>query len=326
MINWLYMKRFMLALLLCLPLAAQVKITQGDNKISVAIDGKPFTDFYYGPDVKHPYLWPLRTATGIEVTRHFPMDKVDGELTDHPHHRGLWVAHSDVNGYDFWNNGPEPAYSKMPKRGSIVMKRVENITSGKDSGSIQVTMDWIDGEGQAIITEKRKMTFYADKKDRMMDFDIMLTPIVKVTFGDNKDGVFALRLAPGLEEKDKKSPENPPRTGVMVNAEGATGEKNDWGKRSNWMDYSGEVDGQKVGVAILDNPDNPRHPTYWHARAYGLFGANIFGVKSFENDKSKDGSMTVEPGQPLRFRYRVIIHPAGEDIAADWTKYQGSHL
>ena len=65
------------------------------------------------------------------------------KLTDHPHHRGLWVAHSDVNGYDFWNNGPEPAYSKMPKRGSIVLKRVENITSGKDSGSIQVTMDWI---------------------------------------------------------------------------------------------------------------------------------------------------------------------------------------
>ena len=57
-----------------------------------------------------------------------------------------------------------------------------------------------------------------------------------------------------------------------MNAEGATGEKNDWGKRSNWMDYYGEVDGEKVGVAILDNPDNPRHPTYWHARAYGLFG------------------------------------------------------
>ena len=49
------------------------------------------------------------------------------------------------------------------------------------------------------------MTFYADKKDRMMDFDIMLTPVMKVTFGDNKDGVFALRLAAGLEEKDKKS-------------------------------------------------------------------------------------------------------------------------
>ena len=26
-------------------------------------------------------------------------------------------------------------------------------------------------------------------------------------------------------------------------------------------------------------------------------------------DKSKDGSLTVQPGEPLQFRYRVVIHP-----------------
>lgn len=317
------MSRLFLALLLCLPLAAQVKITQGTDKVSVEIDGKPFTEFFYGESVKHPYLAPLRAATGTIVTRHFPMEKVEGESTDHPHHRGLWVAHSDVNGYDFWNNGPEPSYAKMPKRGTIVLKRVENISSGKNSGSIQVTMDWV-ADGTTILTEKRKMTFYSGKPNRMMDFDIMFTPVTKVTFGDNKDGVFAIRLAAGLEEKDKKSLPNPPRTGTMINAEGLKGEKEAWGKRSPWMDYYGEVEGEKVGIAILDNPANPRHPTYWHSRAYGLFAANIFGVKSFENDKSKDGSMTLEPGQPIRFRYRVIIHPgdvASANIAGEWEKY-----
>jgi hypothetical protein len=84
------------------------------------------------------------------------------------------------------------------------------------------------------------------------------------------------------------------------------------------------VNGENVGIAILDNPDNPRHPVRWHARGYGLFAANPFGLNVFTRDKSQDGSMTVEPGQPVRFRYRVIVH-AGDvktaDIAAQWAKY-----
>src|SRR5262249_34697455 len=84
---------------------------------------------------------------------------------------------------------------------------------------------------------------------------------------------------------------------------------------SEWADYSGQVGGQLVGVAILDHPTNPRFPTYWHARDYGLFATNIFGVHDFENDKSRDGSLTIRPGQPLRFRFRVVIHP-GDAAAA----------
>ena len=99
------------------------------------------------------------------------------------------------------------------------------------------------------------------------------------------------------------------KVGRMVNAEGAETEKNVWGKRSPWVDYSGPVNGETVGVAIFDNPANPRFPTYWHSRAYGLFAANPFGVRDFTADKTRDGSLTVTPGQPLDFRYRVVIHP-----------------
>jgi hypothetical protein len=103
--------------------------------------------------------------------------------------------------------------------------------------------------------------------------------------------------------------------GRMVNAEGKETEKNVWGKRSPWVDYSGQVGGRIVGVAIFDNPSNPRSPTYWHARAYGLFAANPFGLRDFTGDKSQDGSMTVERGKTVRFRYRVVIHP-GDTLAA----------
>ena len=148
-----------------------------------------------------------------------------------------------------------------------------------------------------------------------MDFDVTLTAAEKVTFNDTKEGTFAIRLATELEEK---------HSGKMRNAEGAIGEKNVWGKRSPWVDYAGTVGGEQLGVAIFDHPTNPRHPTYWHSRSYGLFAANIFGVRDFESDKSKDGKLELEAGKSLRFRYRVVIHPGDSDsagLAAQFKKF-----
>ena len=89
----------------------------------------------------------------------------------------------------------------------------------------------------------------------------------------------------------------------------ACGEANVWGKRSDWVDYSGTLDGEKVGIVMMDHPGNPRHPTYWHSRAYGLHSINPFGVHDFLNDKAQDGSLTLQPGEHVRFRYRVVVHP-----------------
>ena len=186
-------------------------------------------------------------------------------------------------------------------------------------------------EGAAhILTETRLMTFYADQTNRIFDVDITLTANQAVTFGDGKDGVLGLRLRPVLQEIAQKlrsgGVENVPGTGHITNAEGLMGEKQVWGKPSNWCDYSGEVNGEKVGIAILDHPENPRHPVRWHVRGYGLFAANPWGVSVFTNDKSQDGSMTIQPGQSLHYRYRVIIHPGDAktaDLAAQWSRYTG---
>ncbi len=322
--DMLMFMRWLLPLFTTVALSGQVTITQLENRIAVAIDGKPYTQLFYGPDVTKPYLHPLRAASGTIVTRGYPMEKIPGESADHPHHRGLWFGHGDVNGADFWAN--EPMYKKN-KLGRIAMKSVDKITSGKESGSIDTTFEWFDVPGHAIMTEKRRMTFYRGDKTRTIDFDITLTPIVRVVFGDTKEGTFAMRLAAGLETKEKDSLPQPPRTGQMVNSEGKTGEAECWGKRADWMDYHGELAGEKVGIAILDHPENPRHPTYWHTRGYGLYAANIFGLHDFLSDSKADGSMIVEPGKPVRFRYRVIIHPGDEKDAriADLYNAYSSH-
>ena len=96
-----------------------------------------------------------------------------------------------------------------------------------------------------------------------------------------------------------------------------------WGKRADWVDYHGPLDGETVGIAIFDHPSSFRHPTGWHVRTYGLFAANPFGVSTFDKSLPKSPT-TVDAGQKLRFRYRVIIHPgdtATADIANRWKQY-----
>ncbi len=73
----------------------------------------------------------------------------------------------------------------------------------------------------------------------------------------------------------------------MLNSQGAEGEKAIWGKPADWVDYSGTVSGKQVDVAIFDSPKSFRHPTTWHARAYGLFAANPFGIREFTKDPTK---------------------------------------
>ena len=74
--------------------------------------------------------------------------------------------------------------------------------------------------------------------------------------------------------------------------------KNVWGKRSNWVDYTAEVDGERLGVAIFDNPQNPHYPTYWHARDYGLFSLNPFGQNAFD-ENMPENKTKLATGQKL---------------------------
>ncbi len=310
------------AVLVSLPVPAQVKITPGAEKVVIEINGKPSTDFYIaGPEVAKPYLWPLRAASGTYVTRMWPMEKVEEEAViqkpDHPHQRGLWFAHAKVNNLDFWNIAPlDQRPYNQPDRGKIVLKKLGEVASGKDQGSIAATFNWTNVKGDVLLTESRVMTFYADPALRTIDFDITLTAVQKVTFSDEKDGVFGIRLRPILQE-DKG-------TGHIRNAEGQLSEKPVWGKPSNWCDYSGAIQDEKVGIAILDHPANPGHPVRWHVRAYGLFAANPFGVATLGGNKSQTHDTELEPGKSLRYRYRVIVHPGdatSAGIAGQWEKY-----
>jgi hypothetical protein len=293
------MRTFLLFLSTAAIVSAQVRFSPED--VAINIDGKPFTVFHYGTDAAKPYLSPLRSASGRIVTRHFPMDYIETESHDHLHHRGLWFSYDDVNGVKFWEN--DPSYTK-PNMGRQVVTGTK-WKDGDKSGTLTATIEWRDTKGVVLIVETREITVYSDPKLRTLDFRSTLTAAVLVTFGDTKEGAFAIRLADTFTEK---------KGGQMVDADGRATMARVWGKRSNWVDYTGDVDGEKLGVAIFDAATNPRHPTYWHARDYGLFALNPFGQNAFD-PKLEASKWKLPKGDKLTFLWRVVIHPGNAESA-----------
>ena len=134
----------------------------------------------------------------------------------------------------------------------------------------------------------------------MVDVDITLKARVDTIFGDSKDGAFSVRLAEPLTEKN---------SGTIVNSEGGRKMEQTWGKQASWVDYSGELNGEKLGVALFEHPESFHHPSRWHVRDYGLLAINPFGSNGFDN-QAPIARYVLPAGKSVRMRYRIVIHPA----------------
>lgn len=299
------MSRFLLlvAFAVC-SIRAEVRVSKVAGHIHVEVDGKPFTDFYYGRDTPKPYLHPLRCASGKIVTRGFPMAKIPGESTTDQHHRGVWLAYKDVNGYDFWQN--EFSYNNK-KAGRVIAKSVDGLKSGNDRASFHGVFVWMAPVKGALLEETRTMTFRGDARLRMVDVDLDLKAVVDATFGDAKDGAFSVRLAEPLTEKN---------SGIITNSAGGHKTDQTWGKPANWVDYSGELNGEKVGVVMFEHPDSFHHPSRWHVRDYGLLAVNPFGSNSFDN-AAPVSNFKLAKGKSIRLRYRIVVHPQMDAAAIE---------
>ena len=284
---------------------AAVALVESRNHIDITIRGRPFTTYYFDPAIAKPYFQPLRSAQGTVVTRSFPMGNTIPPNRRHdpslePHQRPMYFAHGDVDGMDFWGEAVFSHYSDDSAFGRTVFRKILEIKGGPDSGTLRADFDLTSPRGRAVAEETQAYTFRGDDQSRTIDCEIVLLADrgADVTMGDTKEGTFAIRLAKVLN--------SPPA--YMVNSKGAVGEKGVWGKRADWVDYDGTVAGESLGVAIFDSPRSFRHPTYWHARGYGLFAANPFGIREFTRDPNQDGSYTIDQGKSIRFIYRVLIH------------------
>lgn len=286
-------------------LKERVTVEGEGEKVGVKMDGEDFTTRNAGKNARIPFFYPV-LVDGKGMTRNFPMKKgVTGEREDHAHHVSFWFAHGKVNEKDFWHGKGE----------TIVPIETKRQQGGPVLGMLTERHDWL-SSGKKLLEDERAYCFIP-LADGGRAVDVLLTlkaSVGDVKFGDTKEGTFAVRVAGTMKETSG---------GRLTSSEGETGEKNVWGKPAAWMDCSGKVDGKNYGVTIFDHPGSFRHPTHWHARGYGLFGANPFGYRYFYNDESKDGSHTMLKEESITFRFRVFFHRGNVDEAAVAEAYAG---
>ncbi|MCE5249652.1 PmoA family protein [bacterium] len=274
----------------------EVSFVQGDNAIDVMINGRRVTSYVYKPELTKPVLFPVMTFAGTVVTRGYPFEDIAGESRDHPHHTGVFFTYDEVNDTRFW-----AATASPPK---IRQVKITGMKGGSDKGTLSVILHWEDMNGKPLLEEKRIMVFRPGVNEYSIDFSMTLTALdTTVVFKDTKEGMFAIRVASWLQEKDG--------TGSYISSRGAETAQNIWGRRAEWVRLEGDHNGGKVGIAILNHPSSTNFPTFWHARDYGLFSANPLGQSVFEQgtgvENPKPFELTLKPGKSALFRFCMII-------------------
>ncbi|KAA3659100.1 MAG: hypothetical protein DWQ10_09630 [Calditrichaeota bacterium] len=304
----------------------QIAVTPVENeqRVDVTIDGSLFTSFLYTdtiPDLKKTVLFPLTTSQGHVITRGFPLQPRPGERIDHPHHIGLWLNYGEVNELDYWGNSNAIPASRFNEMGVIRNDKIVKTEGGTGKGVLEVQDNWLKPDQSVLLKEHSQFVFLADANTRIIDRTTTLTAQdEKVHFNDTKEGMMAIRVTRALElpsdkpivlidtHGDKTNVPVLDNTGVSgdyLNSNGVTG-LDVWGKRAKWIALSGVVEGEDVSVVIFDNPENVGHPTYWHARGYGLFSVNPLGVGTFSEGKERM-DLTLNPGESVTFKYRIAI-------------------
>lgn len=284
-----------------------VDLTEEDDRIQVKVGGEFFTCYHFGDTVPRPFLYPMIGPYGAGVTRPYPIETVEGDHTDHPHHRSVWVAWGDVNGSDNWSEGENS--------GTVEQREMLSYGGGAVYGWVETANDWVSAEGAKLMEDRTLYRFYnLPGGIRFVELDVEFTASEgDVRFGDTKEGgICSVRVAAPMEVD---------RGGCIQNSFGGVNEPETWGKRAQWCDYNGVMEGHRVGVAILDHPKNYRHPTYWHVRNYGLMTANPFGLSYFRAPEEVDGSYELPAGETVRFRYGIYVHAGDAEEGAVGRRY-----
>lgn len=286
--------------------APPVKISTVDNThLHIELNGTPFTDYWFGTRADRPYVrpffLPILASDGTPLTS----DQYIVPKDPHPHHQSMWVAHEDVNGVNHWLiTGKPPA-----KQEHLRFEKLEADGFVED-------LQWDDQQGAAMLNETRAARFRSyEDGTRAIDLTVALTPAKgAVTLADAKDaGLCAVRVIKAISD-----------TATITNSAGQTGEKACWGKPADWCDISGTIDARTYGIAMFDAPANPRHPSRWHVRQYGLLAANPFGLHEFDPKQFPKGAgdLKIESGKTLTVHYRVLFHSGDAGAAKLNEKYK----
>jgi hypothetical protein len=285
----------------------RVELERREGQVLLRLGGQAVATYVYqDPAISRPYFAHVKAPGGIPVTRAHP--PVPGQdPTDHAtFHPGIFMAFGDLSGADSWRSK-----ARVRHEGFAAAPQ-----GGVGKGSFVVRNAYLTEDGSRVVArETCRFTLLARPAGTLLLWDSRFAPAEgPLVFGDQEEMGLGVRLAPPLAVT---------RGGEITDSEGRKNEAQIRGKAPAWCDYSGVVEGRRVGVTLMPDPRNFR-PGWIHARDYGFFVANPFGRQALTGGEVS--RVVVPPGETLRLRYGVLLHsgPVGlKEAYQDFLKQVG---
>jgi len=262
------------------------------EQLDIYLNNQLIAAYCYASHYPKPYIAPLCTPSGLVLTR--PVD--EHNVKDHPHHQGLFLAYGKVNNLDFWGNRGQ----------TFQIRHVQFIDKSisQDGLTIDIALEWINAQGQAILQEQRTLLFTAFEGGYKIHFRSCLKACSEVMLGDTKEGFLAIRVADWFREKGG--------CGLFYSSTGKQGAAAIWGTREEWVCLVGYQDHKQIGLAIRNDPASCHYPAYWHVRDYGLFAANPLGQLEFQTARKAHNpvsrTISLNPGQQTAFIFDIMVY------------------
>ena len=290
----------------------RVVATRDVSQVRVEIDRRPAFGYVGEPlplpagveEVFHRggYIHPVFTPSGRRVTEDYP--------PNHKHHHGIWAAWTSTrfNGRapDFWNMGD--------RKGRVEFERVGRTWSGPLTAGFETRhryMDLLAPTPTTVLLEDWRVVAYA------MPVGTRPAHVFDLTITQELVGTAPLDLPTyrygGVGMRGRHIWDGAAKTSFLTST--GRGRLPGHGTRATWVHMSGDVDGQRAGIAMLAHPDNVRSPQPMRIHPTEPF---------FNFAPQQAGPLQIRPGEPFVMRYRFVVTDGAPDAAmldAMWQAY-----
>jgi hypothetical protein len=269
---------------------------EDDQLVTLSDSANPMAVYHSGVRVlpgkpeynKANFFHPLVTPSGVTVS--------DDAPPDHLHHRGLFLAFTEVtwsgNGKqlkgNFWHGDPSAR---------IAPGKVHYAHGGPVCAALAVSHDFTIGTQPVLRQDVIARSARLSDRVNVLDVEYRITPLGgDIVLGPNFYSCLQLRGAAafnrpelvfsyddGKPHRDVDRRNEPPREEPPVT--------------SRWIDETGLVQGKRVGATVAIHPSTPKSRLCYSR-----------GVKGLNLDFLYDAPIPVEAGRTLRARYQVYIH------------------
>jgi hypothetical protein len=274
------------------PVGDGFRFSERPDRLVITHADQPVVEFIFRDEkILRPFFANVHAPGGSKVTRHHPpvagVDAMDHDAM----HPGIWMAFGDISGTDFWRNKGRIEHLRFSDRPAVQDGRLRFATESRLRTA----------DGRVVCSLTNRFTLAARSDAWLIGWDaVFRSDEGEFTFGDQEEMGFGARVATAITEKNG---------GLITNSAGLKTAKNTWGHQAHWCDYSGTVDGHRVGITLVADPANFR-ASWWHTRDYGLIVANPFGREAMK--QGAKSTVTVKRGEDFRLRFGAVIHAGPE--------------